>query len=127
MVFAAKFDHRRKARLVCGGNHTAPPKEDVYSGVVSLDTVRLGFLLAEANKLEACAADVGTAFLYGTTKEKVYIIAGKEFGDLAGQLLIIQQGLYGLQSSADRFHEHLAERIRGLGFVPSKADPDLYI
>ena len=70
---------------------------------------------------------ISTAFLYGTTKEKVYIIAGKEFGDLAGQPLIIQQGLYGLRSSAARFHEHLANEIRKLGFKPSKADPDLYI
>ena len=127
IVFACKFDLRRKARLVCGGNHTKIPKEDVYSGVVSLDTVRLGFQIAEMNGLQACAADIGTAFLYGNTKEKVYIIAGKEFGELAGQPLIIQQGLYGLRSSAARFHEHLASRIRDLGFTPSKADPDLYI
>ena len=32
-----------------------------------------------------------------------------------------------MRSSAARFHEHLAERIRKLGFTPSKADPDLYI
>ena len=110
-----------------GGNHTEPPKEDVYSGVVSLDTIRLGFQIADIHKLKACAADVSTAFLYGTTKEKVYIIASKEFGDLAGQPLIIQQGLYGLRSSAARFHEHLANEIRKLGFRLSKADPDLYI
>ena len=79
------------------------------------------------NKLQACAADIGTAFLYGTTKEKVYIIARKEFGDLAGQPLIISQGIYGLRSSAARFHEHLAAEIRKLGFRPSPADPDLYM
>ena len=41
--------------------------------------------------------------------------------------MIIQQGLYGLRSSAVRFHEHLANEIRKLDFKPSKADPDLYI
>jgi hypothetical protein len=39
MVFDVKFDLRRKARLVAGGNWTDPPKEDIYSGVVSLDTI----------------------------------------------------------------------------------------
>ena len=127
IVFDVKFDARRKARLVCQGNMTDPTKEDIYSGVVGLDTVRLAFQLADMNKLQAYAADIGTAFLYGTTKEKVYIIAGKEFGDCAGWPLIISQGIYGLRSSAARFHEHLAAEIRKLGFRPSPADPDLYM
>ena len=79
------------------------------------------------SNLQTCAADVSTAFLYGTTNERIYIVAGKEFGELAGQPLIVQQGIYGLRSSAARFHEHLAAEIRKLGFRPSKIDPDLYI
>ena len=126
-VFDVKFDGRRKARLVCGGNKTDIPKEDVYSGVVGLDTVRLAFQIAQMLQLLVCAADVGTAFLYGKTKEKVYITAGKEFGKLNGCPLIIDKGLYGLRSSAARFHEHLAQTIQNLGFKPSKLDPDLYI
>ena len=77
--------------------------------------------------LFACAADVGTAFLYGLTKAKVFVIAGSEFGELQGQKLILHKSCYGLRSSAARLHEHLAGRIRRLGFKPSKADADLYI
>ena len=76
MVFDVKFDLRRKARLVLGGNWTEPPKEDIYSGVVGMDTIRLGFQIAAMNGLKVCAADVGNAFLYGKTREKVYIVAG---------------------------------------------------
>ena len=126
IVFDVKFDGRRKARLVADGNHTTMGKEDVYSGVVGLDTIRLGFQLAAMNDLLVCAADVGTAFLYGYTKEKVYVIAGPEFGALQGKPLIIHRGIYGLRTSAARFHEHLALTIRKLGFIPSKADSDLY-
>ena len=126
IVFDVKFDGRRKARLVADGNHTTMAKDDVFSGVVGLDTVRLGFQLAAMNDLLVCAADVGSAFLYGYTKEKVYVIAGPEFGALQGKPLIIYRGLYGLRTSAARFHEHLAEKIREFGFQPSKADPDLY-
>ena len=127
MVFDVKFDLRRKARLVAGGNWTDPPKEDIYSGVVGLETIRLGFLLAEMNNLESCAADIGNAFLYGKTREKVYITAGPEFGEMQGRTLIIDKGLYGLRSSSARFHEHLSEKLTKMGYQPSKADPDLWI
>jgi len=111
MVFDVKFDLRRKARLVAGGNHTDPSKEDIFSGVVGMETVRLGFLIAAMNRLDICAADIGNAFLYGRTHEKVYIMAGKEFGSDSGQAFIIDKGLYGLQLSSARFHEHLSRKL----------------
>jgi Reverse transcriptase (RNA-dependent DNA polymerase) len=127
LVFDVKFDLRKKARLVAGGHKTAPPKEDLYSGVVDLFTVRLGHMIAAANQLKVCAADIGNAFLYGTTKEKVYIIAGPEFGALAGKPLIIDRGLYGLKSSSARFHEHLSAKLRSMGYRPTKADTDFWM
>eukprot|EP00978_Attheya_sp_CCMP212_P037927 scaffold183112_cov32-Attheya_sp.AAC.1 len=41
--------------------------------------------------------------------------------------MIIDKGLYGLRPSGARFHEHLSAKLRTLGFVPSKADDDLWI
>jgi hypothetical protein len=73
MIFDVKFDGRRKARLVAGGNWTVTPKEDIYSGVIGMDSVRLVFALSAMHDLDVCAADVGNAFLYGKTKEKVMI------------------------------------------------------
>ena len=125
-VYDVKFDGRRKCRLVAGGHRTDPPKEDIFSGVVSMEAVRLGFILARLNGLMVCAGDVGNAFLYGKTREKVYVIAGEEFGDHKGKRMIIDRSLYGLRSSAARFHEHLSEKLRKMGFRPSKADPDLW-
>jgi hypothetical protein len=75
MIFDVKFDLREKARLVAGGNWTDPPKEDIYSGVVSLDTIWLGFALSSMNGLTVCgAANVSNAFLYGRTKEQTFVI-----------------------------------------------------
>ena len=116
LVFDVKFDGRRKARLVADGNWTEVLKEDIYSGVVGLDTVHLGFQLAAMNDLLVCAADVGTAFFHGFTRKKVYIVAGSEFEGLEGKPLIIHCGIYGLRSSAAQFHEHLAHAVRQLGF-----------
>ena len=80
-IYDMKFDGRRKCRLVAGGHMTDLSNEEVFSGVVSMGTVRICFVLAELNELKVCAGDIGNAYLYGRTKEKVYIIAGPEFGD----------------------------------------------
>ena len=74
-------------------------RDDIYSGVVGLDTVRMGMFLGELNNLKCCAADVGNAYLNGRTREKVYIIAGSEFGALQGRILIIVGAIYGLRTS----------------------------
>jgi len=127
MIFDIKFDLRKKARLVAGGHTTEPPKEDIYSGVVGMETVQTGFVLASLNELEVCPGDIGNAFLYGKTREKVYITAGPEFGKLCGRLMIIDKGLYGLRSSWAHFHEHLSAKLRIMGFKPSYADTDLWM
>jgi hypothetical protein len=76
MVFDVQYDLRNEARLVAGGNWTVNDKEEIYSGVVRMDTVRIGFFLGELYGLSCCACDIGNVFLYGKTKEKVYITAG---------------------------------------------------
>jgi hypothetical protein len=128
MVFDVKYDMIHKARLVAGGNWTVYNKEDIYSGVVRMDTVRIGFFLGELYGLSCCACDVGNAFLYGKTKEKVYINADPEFGvNLHGRNLIIDKSLYGLKTSAAGFHEHLSESLLRLGFKKTKHDSDLWM
>ena len=85
-------------------------------------------MLAELNDLQVCAADIGNAFLYGRTRERVVIQAGREFGPkVAGRLMIIDKGLYSLKSSSARFHEHFSAKLRTMGYLPSKADPDFWM
>ena len=126
-VFDVKFDLRHKARLVTDGNWTDVVCDNTYLGVVRMDTVRTGFTLGDLNGLKFCAQDVGNAYLNSYTKEKIYIVAGPEFGPaLAGRILIIVKALYGLRTSAARFHEHLTDTLRKLGFSPSKAEPNMF-
>jgi hypothetical protein len=63
MVFGVKYDLRHKARLVAGSNWTVNNKEDIYSVVVRMDTVRIGVFLGELYGLSCCACDIGSAFL----------------------------------------------------------------
>ena len=126
-VFDVKHDGRHKARLVAGGHLTETPVDSVYSGVVSLRSLRLVIFLAELNKLDIWGADVGNAYLEAHTKEKMYIIAGKGFGKLEGHTLVINKALYGLRSSGLRWHEKFSDTLRDMGFKISKADPDVWM
>ena len=52
LIFAVKHDGRHKARLVAGGHLTPDPIESIYSGVVSIRSLRLVIFLATLNNLE---------------------------------------------------------------------------
>ena len=84
------------------GNLTEVPLSSVCSEVVSLRGIQLVLFLAGLNGLESWVTDLGNAFLEANTKDKVYIIAGPEFGDLEGHVLIIQKELHGLRTSGLR-------------------------
>jgi hypothetical protein len=128
MVFDVKHDGRHKSRMVAGGHLTDAPVESVYSGVVSLRSLRMVVFLAELNGLELWGADIGNAYLEAKTKEKVFIVAGIEFGEeLEGHTLIIDKALYGLKSSGLRWHERLYDVLREEGFEISKADNDVWM
>jgi Reverse transcriptase (RNA-dependent DNA polymerase) len=103
-------------------------KEDIYSGVFQMYTLRIGFSLGEVNGISCWICDIVNAFLYGKTKVKVYISAGSEFEiDLHGKNLIIDKSLYGLKASAARFHDHVDVSLLRLGFKEKKYDPDLWM
>ena len=65
-VYAVKHDGRFKARLVADGHLTKEPVESIYSGVVSLRSLRMVVFLSQLNDLEIWGADVGNAFLKPT-------------------------------------------------------------
>ena len=128
LVFDVKFDLRCKACLVAGGNRTDVTSEDAWSGVVSIDYVRAAFFLADLDKLQVMAADIGNAYLHGHTKKLIYTNAGPEFGpELEGRILVMVKSLYGLRTSMARWHEALSDKLRLISFRPSKADLNLWI
>jgi hypothetical protein len=94
LVFDVKHDRHHKARYVAGGHLTDIPNESVYSGVVSLRGLRMVAFLSELNGLDLWATDIGNAYLEAKTSELLFIIAGPEFGDLEGHMLIIYKVLY---------------------------------
>ena len=102
LIFAVKHDGRHKARLVAAGHLTPDPIESIYSGVVSIRSLRLVIFLAKLNNLEVWGDDICNAYFEAKTKEKLYIVAGPEFEELEGHILVIYKALYGLKSSGLR-------------------------
>ena len=126
-VYAVKHDGRFKARLVADGHITKEPVETIYSGVVSLRSLRMVVFLSQLNDLEIWGADVGNAYLEAYTDEKLCIIAGPEFKELQGHLLIMIKAPYGTRSGGARWHDRLFDILQELKFKPSKADPDVWM
>src|SRR5688572_19900311 len=74
-----KYDSRQKCRLVAGRHLIDPTSDEVFSGVVSMETVRRAFILAELNGRIIVAGDVGNAYFNARSKENCNIRAGPEF------------------------------------------------
>jgi hypothetical protein len=83
--------------------------------------------LAELNQLELWGADVGNAYLEATTKEKVYIIGGPEFGSLEGHTLIIFKALNGLRSSGLCWYQRFSDVLRAIGFHQTRAEAEIWM
>ena len=92
----------------------------MYSGVVSLRSIKLILLIGELIGLQAYQAD---------TKEKVYFEAGSEFRvfGLEGYTMVINKALYGLKTSGKRYHERFADTMCNDGFTPCRADKDVWM
>ncbi len=126
-TFAVKFDGRHRARLVAGGHKTQDLTTNYYSGVIELETIRILFAIAIIACLKCVAGDVASAYIQAFTNEKVYTIAGQEFGPWKGKVIIIVKALYGMKSSGAMWHQNFSDNMRDLGFRPCKADFDLWI
>ncbi len=83
--------------------------------------------IAALNELDVFGADVQSAFLTAPYKEKVWMIAGPEFGADEGKTFLVVKALYGLKSANFSFRSHMAEQLVNLGFQSTMADPDVWL
>ena len=65
--------------------------------------MRIALLIASLNDLELLACDIQNAYLTADCRERIYTIAGPEFGSEAGSVMVIRKALYELKSSGAAF------------------------
>ena len=79
--------------------------------------------IAADNDLDVMVGDIGNAYLHASTEEKVYTRAGAELEAVGlmpeGTLLEVKKALYGLPTSGNRWHAHLLQTLRYMGFKPT--------
>ena len=80
-----------------------------------------------ANKSELWGADIGNAYLEAYTHENLFIIAGAEFEELEGFILVFNKALYGLESIRKTWAERFHDILKDMGFMPSEADPCVWM
>jgi hypothetical protein len=59
--------------------------------------------------------------------EKVYFIAGPEFGNRAGHTMVIMKALYGLRSSGARWHDKFGDILTDMGLRQSRMETDTWM
>ena len=79
------------------------------------------------NNLGLWGADIGNAYLESYTKEKLYIVAGPEFGELEGHILILRKALYGTRSGGKCWHQRFSDVLCDKGFELCKAVTDVWM
>ena len=119
MVFDVKHDLHRKSRLVAGGHLVEILDDQIYLPTVKSMSVQLLHIIAHKLQLEQSCGDIGNTFVNTYTNKKVYVkSAGPEFDEHEGKVIIIEKALYGLKTSCERFHSHVADSFRTFGFMP---------
>ena len=128
MIFDVKLDLTRKARLVADGHKTADPLESTYAGVVSRESVRIALTYATLMGLKVWGADIQNAYISAPTSKKFWITCGPEFGsEIRGKKALVRRALYGTKSASRDFRNHLRDCMEHLGYVPCRADSDMWM
>ena len=109
-----------------GGHTTEAPATLAYSLIISRDSVWIALTIAALNELEVMACDIQNAYLTADCHEKIWTQAGPEFGSEASTIMFICKALYGFSSSGATFRAHRVETLFDIGFVPTRADPDVW-
>ena len=122
-----------KARFCVRGDHQIEgvdfKEDEIFSPVVSWNTVRLLLILSCIMGLETKQVDYTAAFIHAplSEDEEVYVEQPRGFSE-PGKVLKLNQCLYGLKQSPRNFYNHLKGNLEAIGFeCQTEVDPCLFI
>ena len=89
--------------------------------------MRLTLLIAALNELDMSCCDIGNAYLNAVYRDKLWTVAGSEFGSEKRSVMIIARILYGLKSSGVAWRARLAKTMKTLRYTLTQANQDLWL
>lgn len=137
-LYKAKLDQsgnvgRYKARLVAQGFSQVHGRDyfETHAPVAMYTSIRTILAMAAAADWEVEQMDVDTAFLNSPVEETIYLKQPKGFEQFSpsGAPLVckLKRALYGLKQAARNWHGVMDGWLRDYGFVPTAADPCVYV
>jgi transposase InsO family protein len=135
-VFTIKTDGNNvpvqyKARLVVKGFHQQFGVNYTFvdAPVATLDTIRCLIAFTASNNHHLQHYDISGAFLNGELTEDIYMSQPPGFSDPdhPNKVCHLQKALYGLKQGAITWYKTFTKFLTGLGFIPSYADPCLFV
>ena len=95
-------------------------------------SAQLLMVIAKANNYQVLTGDIKNAYLYADCNINICTQIGPEF-ELAGfkelktgSMAKVEKALYGLPSSGQNWHSHLAGTLQTLGFTPARYNQDVF-
>ncbi|GAA6014203.1 hypothetical protein JCM8202_005183 [Rhodotorula sphaerocarpa] len=122
-----------KARLVARGDLQREGIDygEVFSSTIRFSTVLTLLALSTLHGWDIRRFNVTAAFLHGHLDEKHPLFAkqvpGFEDRSRPGLVRRLRRSLYGLRQAGRKWNETFVERLKGIGFAQSRADPSLFV
>ncbi|CAI7899463.1 unnamed protein product, partial [Closterium sp. NIES-54] len=102
---------------------------ETFSPTPKMTTLRALLHVAAQHDYELHSRDFSAAFLQGSLHEEIWLRRPPGFTGLfpPGTQWSLQRPVYGLRQAPREWHDTLRTTIAALGFVPSTADPSLFL
>lgn len=135
-IFKVKYGaqgevERFKSRLVAKGysQRYGIDYDETYSPVVRLSSVRTLLANAVQKGMLVHQMDVVTAFLNGDLEEEIFMEQPEGYVQPGQEDMVckLKKSLYGLKQSPRCWNQKFVTSVRSLGFVPSDADPCIFV
>ncbi|CAI7816072.1 unnamed protein product [Closterium sp. NIES-54] len=100
-----------------------------FSPNPKMTTLRVLLHVAAQRDYELHSLDFSTAFLQGSLHEEIWLRRPPGFTGLfpAGTKWSLRRPVYGLRQAPLKWHDTLRTTLAALGFIPSTADPSLFL
>jgi hypothetical protein len=126
-LYNIKREGTAKNRVVANSSRQHPDTySDTTSPVSSQLMLRLLLVLIEYRNYTTVQMDLTNAYLHPAIKDVVFIIIPDGFPG-AGEIALLEKGLYGTKQGDRRFYDHTNEIFKSIGLNPCPNEPCLYM